>query len=74
MDSVIVRHVSVLNVENIWTQTGSEAVSVHLQRVQHPLLLLQLVLQGLDLWTRSLVLFGVQGANHLERTHLLMMV
>lgn len=74
MDSIVVPHISVLNVENIWTQIGSEAVSVHLQRVQHPLLLLQLVLQGLDLRTRSLVLFGVQGPNHLDRTHLLMMV
>lgn len=38
----------------------------YLQRVQHPLLLLQLVLQRLHLWTWALVLLGVQSPNHLE--------
>ena len=43
--------------------------SVYLQRMEHPVLLLKLVLEGLHLRTGALVLFGVQCSDHLQNTH-----
>ena len=45
--------------------------SVYLQRMEHPVLLLKLVLEGLHLRTGALVLFGVQCSDHLQNAHLI---